>query len=279
MSLKEFNHKIVLITGGASGIGKAIAEKLAMAGAILIIADLQAEQGQQVAQSLSQQYGSTAQAHGLDVCDAQAVSHLLNQIIAQYGRLDYLFNNAGIGIVGEMQHISLEQWQRVIQVNLMGVVHGCMEAYKIMLQQGSGHIINTASLAGLTGFPTAVPYAASKHAVIGLSRSLRAEGKDLNIKVSAICPGFVESNLYDSSLTAAKGTNRLVRNTPFRRMTAAGAADIILKGVLRNRELIIFPFYSRLIAWLTVLFPAPLKWIYQKNMRNFRQANQAGNAK
>ena len=269
-----FSGKTVFITGGASGIGKALCKKLAAAGAILVIADLQGNLAQQLAQQLNQQYGSRVEAIALDVADANAVQQALREFVTQYQRLDYLFNNAGIGIVGEMQYISAEQWQRVLQVNLMGVVYGCTEAYRIMLQQpNGGHIVNTASLAGLTGFPTAVPYATAKHAVVGLTRSLRAEGKDLGIKVSAICPGFVESNLYDSSLTAGKDTSRLIRNIPFRRMTADRAADIILHGVAKNLELITFPYYTRLIAWLTLLFPLPLQWLYQRNLREFRKAN------
>lgn len=274
MEHQIFSGKTVFVTGGASGIGKAICTRLAAAGAILIIADLQAQLAQELAAQLTQQYGGKITALGLDVSDEQALRKALRDTTAQYGQLDYLFNNAGIGIVGEMQHISSEQWRRIIEVNLMGVIYGCAEAYAIMLQQAKGgHIVNTASLAGLTGFPTAVPYATSKHAVVGLTRSLRAEGRDYNIRVSAVCPGFVESNLYDSSLTAGKNSRKLIRNIPFRRISAERAADIILRGVAQNREIIAFPWYTTLIAWLTVLFPLPLRLLYAKSIREFRQKN------
>lgn len=272
-SYKRFSDKIIVITGAASGIGKAIVEKLAAAGAILILIDINDAATHAFAQQLNQQYGNIADARPADVNNAQAMNDIMYSIVAKYGRLDYLFNNAGLGIVGLMQDIDLVQWQRIVQINLMGTVHGCIPAYKIMVQQGSGHIVNTASLAGLTGFPTSIPYSAAKHAVIGLSRAMRTEGKALGIRVTAVCPGFVESNLYDTSIVASQENQKIVRQTPFKRITAAQAADIILEGVLKNRELLIFPFYARLIAWFTWLMPNALQWFYQKNLVKYRQTN------
>ena len=132
----------------------------------------------------------------------------------------------------------------------MGVIHGCDVAYKIMAKQGNGHIVNIASLSGLVPFPTNAPYAATKHAVVGLSTSLRVEGEALGVKVSAVCPGFIESNIY--SATESINLDResfLNADLPFKKVPTDIAAGEILKGVLKNKSLIVFPGYA-VLAWL-----------------------------
>jgi NAD(P)-dependent dehydrogenase (short-subunit alcohol dehydrogenase family) len=118
------------------------------------------------------------------------VQALVSDLVARYGVLDYIFNNAGISVCADARDLEIAHWRKVIDVNLMGVVYGTHAAYQQMVKQGHGHIVNIASLAGLVPFPTNAPYAASKHAVVGLSLSMRTEGEALGVKVSAVCPGF-----------------------------------------------------------------------------------------
>ena len=129
----------------------------------------------------------------VDVRDASGFQKLVDDTAAEHGRLDYLFNNAGIGIAGEERDVSLEDWNTVLDVDLHGVVHGVRAAYALMVKQGHGHIVNTASLAGLLPSPGLVPYAMTKHGVVGLSLSLRAEAAEHGVRVTAVCPGVVDT--------------------------------------------------------------------------------------
>jgi len=125
---------------------------------------------------------------------------LAEETASAYGRLDYQFNNAGIAIGGDARDLTLDQWRRVLDVDLYGVLYGTLAAYPIMVNQGFGHIVNTSSAAGLLPTPLNAPYCTAKHAVVGLSLSLRAEGADLGVKVSAVCPGYVRTPIFGNAV-------------------------------------------------------------------------------
>jgi NADP-dependent 3-hydroxy acid dehydrogenase YdfG len=173
-------HQVAIVTGGASGIGQALCHALATRGTMVIVADINAEGAQDVAAAIRLRGGQAA-AHKVDVADAHSVNQLVQHTVAAHRRLDYLFNNAGIAVTADARDLRLEHWHQVIAVNLLGVIYGVQAAYPIMVQQGHGHIVNTASLAGLLPYPTNLPYATTKHAVVGLSLSLRAEAADLGV--------------------------------------------------------------------------------------------------
>ena len=191
-SLRTFEGAVALVTGGASGIGRAIGESLARRGARVVLADLQVDLAKEIAARIKEN-GGQATALALDVTDYPATSQLVQNTYQSLGRLDYVFNIAGIGIVGEARYYAIEDWCRVLDVNLRGVVHGVHAAYPIMLRQGFGHIVNMASGAGLWPSPFVVSYCASKHAVVGLSTSLRIEAAAARIRVSVLCPGAVRN--------------------------------------------------------------------------------------
>ncbi|MFD0853232.1 SDR family oxidoreductase, partial [Actinomadura adrarensis] len=163
---------IAVVTGGASGIGRAIATSLVARGDTVVVTDINAEGARKVAGRLNTLGRGSATAEGLDVTDADAVVKAYQQVKDQYGSLDLVFNNAGIAIGGLAEELTLDHWKRAVDINLMGVVHGIQAAYPIMLEQGSGHLVNTASLAGLVPMPVGIPYTATKHAVVGLSLGL-----------------------------------------------------------------------------------------------------------
>ncbi len=192
-SLRTFEGAATIVTGGASGIGRALGEALARRGASVVLADLQVDLAEEVAARI-QECGGRAIAEALDVTDFAATSRLVQDSFQREGRLDYIFNNAGIGIAGEARYYELEDWYRVLDVNLRGVVHGVQAAYPIMLRQGFGHIVNTASIAGLWPSPLVVGYCATKHAVVGLSTSLRIEAAAAGVRVSVLCPGPVRTS-------------------------------------------------------------------------------------
>ncbi|MBI2217284.1 MAG: SDR family oxidoreductase [Candidatus Rokubacteria bacterium] len=181
-----------------------------------------------------------------------------------------MINNAGIGVGGEVRDLSLDHWRRVVDVNLWGVIHGVMAAYPAMVRQRAGHVVNIASLAGLGASPTMTPYAMTKHAVVGLSTSLRAEAADLGVRVSVVCPGFVQSGIYDAATVVNARKELVMARVPFRPIPAPRAAAAILRGVEKNRAIIVFPFYARLLWGLRRLHPSLLAPLEARIVRDFR---------
>ena len=190
--IRTYTDAIAIVTGGGSGIGEALGKALARRGALAILADRRPSEAERVAATIRRE-GGRAEAHPLDVRDASAFGALVADVMARHGRLDYLFNNAGIGVAGETKDLAIDDWRAIVEVNVMGVVHGVHAAYPRMASQGFGHVVNTASMAGLMPSPMTVPYGMTKYAVVGLSRSLRAEGAHYGVRVTALCPGVIRT--------------------------------------------------------------------------------------
>lgn len=271
--------RVCVITGAASGIGRGLALALGQDGATVVAADIDGAGAAAVVAAIDLAGGRAATAATVDVSDAAAVAALVADTVAAHGRLDLMFNNAGIAVTGDARDLTLAHWRRVIDVNLLGVVHGTDAAYKLMAQQGHGHIVNIASLAGLTPFPTNAPYGATKHAVVGLSLSLRAEGEDLGVRVSVVCPGFVESNIYTASEAVNVPRARLLAQIPFRKVPAEQAARRILDGVARNQAVIVFPGYARVMWWLYRLCPGLVAPLGRRMIRDLRKIRGSGAAR
>jgi len=192
--------RVAVITGGGSGIGRATALLLAARGARLHVADLNLEAAEEVAGEIRARAGG-ATAHPLDVSDAAAVEQLAARIFELEGRVEILHNNAGIGHGGNIEATTVQDWERVIQVNLLGVAYGVQAFVPRMLAQGRpASVINTASMAGLVPTAKMAPYCASKFGVVGLSESLNAELSGRGIHVSAICPGIIDTPIVASGI-------------------------------------------------------------------------------
>jgi NAD(P)-dependent dehydrogenase (short-subunit alcohol dehydrogenase family) len=191
----EFAGQTAVVTGAGSGIGRSTALLLGRLGARVHAADIDKAK----AEAVASQIGS-ARAHAVDVSDPAAVEAFAEAVFSEERAVDVLHNNAGIGHAGPVDETSLEEWQRVLGVNLMGVVHGIHYFVPRMLRQGRpGHVVNTASLVGLVAVAEMAPYATSKHAVVGLSESLNAELSPRGVHVSAICPGFINTPIIDGA--------------------------------------------------------------------------------
>ncbi|MEW6374409.1 MAG: SDR family oxidoreductase [Thermodesulfobacteriota bacterium] len=259
--MKSFKDRIAIITGGASGIGRALAEELAKRGVEVVLADLQIELAEQVASAI-QVSGGKAKPVKIDVTNFPAMEQLVQETVKRTGHLDYIFNNAGIGIGGNVYHYGIEDWNQIVDVNLRGVINGVQAAYKIMMAQGFGHIVNIASMAGLMVSPGAVAYAATKYAVVGLSISLRAEAANMGIRVSVVCPGVVRTPILEGGGRYGK---MLIDIPPeqmrqlwekLKPMSPNIFAKKVLNSVAKNKAIIIVPSWWKLYWWINRLSPS-----------------------
>jgi NAD(P)-dependent dehydrogenase (short-subunit alcohol dehydrogenase family) len=272
--MEHFENAVAIVTGGAMGLGEALCEELGRHGATVVVADIDGDAAGQVARRLEER-GAPAVASRVDVADEAEVAQLIQRTVAEYGRVDYMINNAGIAIGGDSRDLSIQQWRRVLDVDLLGVVYGTVHAYQVMARQGHGHIVNISSLTGLIPQPGNSAYCTSKHGIVGLSLSLRAEGADLGVKVSAACPGDMKTKIYDNMVVVNMPREQvatLSRRTHYLmpQMTAQDAARVILRGVGRNRPLIVFPVAVQIIWHLYRRFPGLFYRINVHRMRLFR---------
>lgn len=270
MAAIQFQNAVAVVTGGASGLGKALCEELGRRGTVVVVTDVQEEGARAVAEGITAA-GGRASGAALDVRDAAAFERLLDEAIATHGRLDYLFNNAGIAAAGEAQSLTLDIWRKVIDINLWGVIHGATAAYARMVRQGSGHIVNVASLAGIGGMALGSPYATSKFGVVGLSLTLRAEGADLGVKVSVACPAYIQTRIFENGTYAGTSSEAVQSLIPFKFVDVDVAAHKVLRGVERNQPMIVFPFYAKLLWWLTRLNPEIPVNVNRKTAGAFRR--------
>jgi NAD(P)-dependent dehydrogenase (short-subunit alcohol dehydrogenase family) len=258
-AIRTFQGAVVVITGGASGIGRALGEALARRGAEVVLADLQSDLAEDVASGI-RSAGGKATSAPLDVRDFRAFDSLIREVVTAHGRLDYLFNNAGIGILGRAHLYDVSHWDRMIDVNIRGVTNGIQAAYATMVGQGFGHIVNTASLAGLMPVPGLVSYSAAKHAILGLSTSLRTEAAATGVRVSVLCPGAIRTpalawGRYHETIEEMnrEAERRMIER--LRPMDPADFAKHALRAVAANKAIIVIPARWKIVWWLNRLSP------------------------
>ena len=216
----NFKNKIVLITGAASGIGRAAALAFAEAGGFVIASDVNEKGGLETVAKI-QAMGEKATFIKTNVAIFEEVKNLMDQIVQQFGRLDIAINNAGInGTLARTVDYPVDDWERVLSINASSVFYGMKTQIPIMLKQGGGVIVNTASIAGLKGLPNSIAYTASKHAVVGMTKTAAMEYARYNIRINAICPVFTISPMFDPVALekVAKGIpDKLKANVPMKR--------------------------------------------------------------
>jgi NAD(P)-dependent dehydrogenase (short-subunit alcohol dehydrogenase family) len=237
-----FANKIAIITGAASGLGKGFAKEIAKAGGTVVLADINGEGVAKVADEI----GGSAEGHQLDVTDSLAVTRLVDDTVAKHGRIDLIFNNAGIGVQGYVEEIPIEDWDAIIDINLKGVAYGTAAAYKHMVRQGHGQIVNTASLAGLTPAPLLSPYSTVKFGVVGLSDSLRVEAEPKGVTITALCPSFIESGIYENARATGFDTLKAKASIPGGVVPLDKGVKKLLNGVAKKKRMVTLPWYAHL---------------------------------
>jgi NAD(P)-dependent dehydrogenase (short-subunit alcohol dehydrogenase family) len=199
--MKDLQGKVAVITGGASGIGRAVAEKAAAAGMKIVIADIE-EAALKEAQRDLAEGGADAVAVVTDVADAASVRDLRDRALQEFGAVHLVHNNAGVGGGGPIWQVPEQDWRWILGVNLWGVINGVTAFVPLLIEQGEGHVVNTASIAGLTTAPFLGPYNATKQAVVAISetlfKDLQASGVT-GVGVSVLCPGFVRTRIAESA--------------------------------------------------------------------------------
>ncbi len=248
---RRFEDQVAIVTGGASGIGRSLATALVGAGARVVVADVDGA----LAATVAAELGERARSEAVNVTDSVAVQRVIDGTVAREGRVDLLFNNAGIAVFADARDTSLDDWNRQIDVNLRGVMHGVVAAYPIMLRQGFGHIVNTASAAGLLPSPATIAYAATKHAVVGLSLTLRAEARAHGVRVSVVCPGLIRTPIVEAAKIVGPSRERVLAESPLRLYSSDRLAAAVLRGVARNRAIIPFTPEVRIMWALHRLSP------------------------
>ncbi|MFG2284781.1 SDR family oxidoreductase [Streptomyces sp. NPDC048595] len=263
----RFGGQLVLVTGAASGIGRATAFAFAEAGARIIAVDRDAEGAARTA-DMSRLIGAPqAWAEVVDVADEAAMEKLADKVEAEYGTVDVLVNNAGVGLSGSFLQTSAEDWKKVLDVNLWGVIHGCRIFGKRMADRGQGgHIVNTASAAAFQPSKMLPAYSTSKAAVLMLSECLRAELAGQGIGVSAICPGLVNTGITASARFAGVSAEeekrrqaKAARMYGLRNYPPEKVADAILRAVVRNQAVVPVTPEARGVHLLSRIAPRALR--------------------
>jgi NAD(P)-dependent dehydrogenase (short-subunit alcohol dehydrogenase family) len=249
MNASVFNGKSVIVTGAASGIGKQIALQTGAAGASVLVTDV-AEGIDDVAAEITAA-GGTARAMKVDVSDREQLTAAVDGVVDEFGSLDYIFNNAGVAIFGEFEKVTLDDWDKIIDVNLKGVAYGTKLAWDQMVKQRSGHIVSTASVAGLVPVPLQAHYVATKHAIVGMHKTLELEAPDHGIKTTVFCPAFIETGMIENNTLrgSLEGTDAR-KLMPLKPLGADEAVRRLLDAIANDKKIVITPFYGRLGWWI-----------------------------
>ena len=208
--MERFEDKTVIVTGGSSGIGKAIVERFKEEGADVTILDI-AEDGEEVAEKLEADYIEC------DVSDWEQVKDAVDSVAEKYGGLDVMVNNAGIGATSGIEEMTIEEWNKIISVDLDGVMHGTKASVKY-LKESEGSIINIASIYGLVGDVGSTAYNAAKGGVVNFTRSVADDLAEENVRVNSVCPGFVRTAMTEEALEDEEFSSHVLGETPMGRV-------------------------------------------------------------
>lgn len=259
--MAKASYHRVAITGAAGGLGRAMALEFASKGYKVAVADLNQQAGEQVVEEIAKA-GGEAFFVFCNVCEEADIDTLLKECQSRWDGVDVLINNAGVASYGAIHKEPMSSWQKLLDINVLGVVRGCKAFVPAMKAQGGGHIVNIASIAGITCTPMMSSYNVSKAAVIGLSETLRWELKKSRIGVTVVCPSMFKTGLVESSgmseSTAASGISKMMEAS---NLTAERIAEMVCKAAERNQFMLLPHKETRKLWWLKRLSPNVYQWL------------------
>lgn len=262
---RDFHDRTAVITGAGAGIGRATALALAARGARVVVADRNRDSAEETVAAIRTD-GGIAEAFEVDVSDRARVEAMAAFAVERFGRVDILHNNAGVGLGGRFIDMEPGDIEWLLGVNLLGVVHGFEVFLPLMAAQGSGHVVSTASLAGLLPVPGTSVYCASKHAVVGLSLSVRAEMRCHNVGVSVLCPGLVRTDIIQHSRLRSRRADRFQKPGMVTMMKRFGvhvdvAAAAAVRAIERDKALVIVGRQAWVMWRLMRLAPGTMQYL------------------
>ena len=263
-------EKTVIVTGAASGIGRAISEELASRGAIVYVTALTLRDCQPVVDAIIDR-GYRAHPAKLDVNNWDEFQRVIHAVRQRHGKLDVLINNAALLYVGEFYDMDEPFIDKLVKTNFTSVTIGCMYAYRLMKAQGHGLIVNISSMGGFTPTPTMVAYAATKHALIGLTHSLASEADVFGVEIKTVCFGLVDSELFQHALMKQGDEQTVHAIMPIKALPPATAAKRCVDQLAKKRRIVFVPFYARLAWWVYRFFPAILFNGAPTTMQRYRE--------
>lgn len=252
---QPFHNKVAIVTGGSEGIGFSIGEALAQQGASVFLFSRSREKLHQAIARI-QSFGGIADGVALDVSNPHDIKAAVERISRKAGKIDLFISNAGIGLIAEVHNMTLTQWDRVIAVNLSGAFYGIHAVYPLMMQQGFGRIVIVSSGTGFHPEPFSAAYAASKYALIGLADTLRLEASLHNIGITVVCPPLTDTPILRNFECVGFDREKLLAAVPFSAMSPGRVAEIVLKGITRNKRMIIVGFYEKALYSLMRYSPS-----------------------
>jgi NAD(P)-dependent dehydrogenase (short-subunit alcohol dehydrogenase family) len=249
----DFNGKIVVVTGAGSGIGRSSAMLFSRLGAKVHVADVNAESAESVVREVVAR-GGRGVSHTVDVTDPEAVEAFCARVYEEESRVDVLHSNAGIGHAADIEQTTIEDWQRVIGVNLLGMAY-VVQVFvpRLLAQGGRASIVNTASMAGLVAAPQMAPYSASKFGVVGMSEALNAELAPHGIHVCAVCPGIIDTPITRSAIMRGEPAEKREAAISFYRRRGASpdvVAEAVVEAVRKRKVIAPVPLSHVMPPWL-----------------------------
>ncbi|MEM7218652.1 MAG: SDR family oxidoreductase [Pseudomonadota bacterium] len=278
MPVSDFNNKVAAITGAGSGIGLGLAKTLAQRGCHLALADIDADRLASASSALADRV--TVSTHVVDVADREQVEAFAAEVVASHGRVNLIFNNAGVTVADLAEHISYKDFEWLMGICFWGVVYGSKAFLPYLREQnGDAAIVNTSSIFGTVAVPRQSAYHAAKFGVRGFTYSMRQELAEANIGVSCVQPGGVKTNIARDARVVMRENDGPTREEMAARfeevagLTPEQAAEIILRGVSRNRAQILVGRDARVMAWLERLAPVGYQRLLQRFLRDPERDN------
>lgn len=256
----HLKDRLVVITGASSGLGEAIAYKVAESGGHLILLARRTERLKQIAEQIQSTYNVSCVVEYLDIRNLHSVEATFERILREHDRIDVLVNNAGVGVFRSFEDASLEEMEEMFEVNVYGLMACTKYVLPYMLKQKSGHIINIASQAGKMGTPKSSIYAASKHAVLGFTNSLRMEVADYGVYVTAVNPGPIETPFFETADTSGK----YVKNVRKWMLQPDEVADKVVRLMLTKKRELNLPWWMEFGSIIYRLMPTVFEQLAKK---------------